>query len=374
MAAIGHVYWNLDFARSPVGAGPYSVASYAPGKQLTLEASPRHHGGLAATKQIVLDLYASADDAADAVANGRDDWVTVLDSGPLRRVTGAPSVRIGQAALTVFFELRYNVRAGRLFSDARLREAVERCIDKPAAVAAATSGFGIPAYGEGVPGTWAEDDRIPRPTRDVPAAKRLIESAGWNVGADGIYQKDGKRLAATVYLRHDDPRRVKFAEILRLQTRDCGMEITPSRGDFDELIGTILSWPNEAPDTHQPFDLYLGGWLSPFWDNLSDLFDSEAITTQAHPEGDNYGGFSDTQVDDLLRQTRLASDIEDRAALVKRYQERLAVDRPALFGWYGVRADAVAVGLRSVDGPLDLSLPLWFAYPERLVLESPSGS
>jgi ABC-type transport system substrate-binding protein len=371
--AIAHVFWNLDLARSPVGAGPYRVASYVPNKQLTLEAWPGYHGGTAATHRIVIDIYPSADAAAQAVATRHADWTFLLDPQPLRQLAGTASLRTANAALPIFFEVRYNVRAGHLFSDPRLREAMERCVDKPAAVAAATDGFAIPAYGEGVPGTWAYDDQLPGPTRDVAAAKALIETAGWALGEDGVYRKDGKRLAATIYLRHDDPTRVKFAEIVGLQTRECGFAITPSSGDFDTLLGETLSWPNLAPDTHLPFDLYLGGWITPTWDTVADLFDSEAITTQAHPDGSNYGGFSDPQIDDLLRQVRQAVDIDARADAFHRYQERLAAARPALFGWFAVRAYAATAGLRYQDGPIDLTAPLWYAYPERLVVESSSG-
>jgi ABC-type transport system substrate-binding protein len=372
ITALALVYPHLDIDRAPVGAGPYRLTEYIPNQRVELEASPTY-GAAPATKHVVFQIYPDEDAAAKAVATGEADWIELWTPGAFPQLTAVPSLRTGHAPFTTFYDLSYNVRPGRLFSDVRLRQAVERCVDKPAAVLGATDGQGIPAYASVTPGTWPYDEALPKPARDVAAGKALVEAAGWTVGTDGIYAKSGQRLAATIYVRTDDSRRVKFAQIIGLQTRDCGMDLRPNESDFGGALSQLRTWPNVGPDTDQPFELYAGGEASLF-DPLSGRFLSSQITTKANPEGANYGGFSDPRADELMRQIETTYDIDTRADLARQYQEILAAQQPVLFGWHDTRQVAAAAGLRTVDGPLDLDLPFWNAFPERLVLEAGPGS
>jgi ABC-type transport system substrate-binding protein len=373
ITSIALVYRDLAFDRLPVGAGPYRLASYDANKKIELTAFPAYHGGRPATKTIVFQIYPDEAGAAQAVANGQADWVELPHAASFRALRELPTLRTGQRPNDDYRMLRYNVRPGQLFADVRLRQAVQRCIDKLAAVTAATDGFGVPAYADVPPGMWPYDDRLPKPQPDVGAAKALILAAGWTLGGDGIYGKGGRRLAATVYVRHDAQDRVKFLEILSLQARQCGMDLQPSQGDFGPDLTKISTWPNHGPGTDRPFDLYFYGWGAG-WDPLSDNFSSAAITTQAQEDGDNFGGFSDPRIDDLLARMETTYDLAGRADLFRQYQEILAEQQPALFAWFTTRGEATVTGLRTIDGPIDLDLPLWYAFPERLVLDSSGGS
>jgi ABC-type transport system substrate-binding protein len=373
ITSIADVYRDLGFDRRPVGAGPYSLTAYEPDKRIELTAFPAYHGGRPASRTIVFQIYPDEAAAAGAVATGQADWAELPHATSFRALRQLPTLRTGQGPNDDYRMLRYNVRPGQLFADLRLRQALERCIDKRAAVAAATDGFGVPAYADVPPGTWPYDGQIPEPPHDVAAARALIEAAGWTIGGDGIYENHGKRLAATIYVRHDTQDRVKFVEILGLEARQCGMDLRTAPGDFGRDLTLISTWPNHAPGTDRPFDLYFYAWGAG-WDPLSDNFSSAAITTEVQPDGNNFGGYSDLRIDDLLARMETTYDLAARADLFGRYQEILAQQQPALFAWFTTRAEAAVAGLRTVDGPIDLDLPLWYAFPDRLVLEAPGGS
>lgn len=373
VTAIALVYPDLSFDHAPTGAGPYKLTADEPNKRVALEAWPGWHGGAPATKHIVFEMYPDDDAAAKAVARGEADWVESVDSSSFHQLTNLPSVATGHSPTPAFDLMVYNVRPGELFADVRLRQAVNLCLDKPAAVAAATDGQGVAAYADLSPGLWAYDPQLPKPARNVAAAKALIEASGWVLGSDGTYTKAGKRLAATIYVRTDAQYRAKFAGILSGQVRDCGMDLQISQSDFNGGLQGISKWPNHAPGTDQPFDLYLMGWIAN-WDPLGDAFRSDAITTQAQPVGDNFGGFSDPRVDDLLGRLATTYDVQTRADLFRQYQEILAEQQPALFLDHWRTLEGASKGLRTLDGPLDLNLPYLWAFPERLVLETSGGS
>jgi ABC-type transport system substrate-binding protein len=363
---IAFVYPALDIDRAPVGAGPYQLSSYVPGQRVELAAFAGFHGGPAATPKVVFDIYLDDDATAKAVARGADDWLEdFYDAAAFRQLVDLPSLRFGHPANPFYASIVYNSRSGQLFSDVRLRQAVSRCIEKPAAVAAATEGRGVPAYADVAPGTWAFDDALPKPTRDVGAGKALIEAAGWKLGADGVYAKAGNPLAATIYVRSDASDRLKMAQLISGEVRDCGINLSLSQSDFDGDLRGILQPPHLGPGTDAPFDMYLLIWGNG-WDPLSHLFDPAAIPSADQP-GDNFGGYSNPQVGDLLSQVQSSYDIDTRAGFYRQYQEILADQQPALFLWHQARLDAASTGLRTIDGPLDLNLAHWFAFPERLV-------
>jgi ABC-type transport system substrate-binding protein len=369
LTAIALVYPALALGRAPVGAGPYKVTAYKPNDRLELTAVDSYHGGPPQTRHYVFQFYPDEPSAAKAVAGGTADWVELLlrSSDQFPELTDQARVRTGKAPDPDYLSLTYNVRPGQVFSDVRLRRAMEQCIDMEAIAAAATGGNYIVAYGEIPPGFWMYDEALPKPTRDVGAAKREIEASGWQLGSDSVYQKAGRRLAASIYVRTDDTARVKFAQILAIQVKACGIDISVVQGDWGGRLASLFTWPNITPDTKKPFDLNLFGWQSN-WDVVTSRFQSDQISRRSQPDGPNSGGFSDPQIDSLIDQIMTTYDVDRRAVLFRQYQELIAQEQPVLFAYYGVRLVAAANGLAGVDGPLDLNQPLWASRPERIVL------
>ena len=373
LTAIALVYPALILGRAPVGAGAYKVTAFKPNVRLELTAVDSYHGGPPETRHYVFLFYPDETRAAKAVADGSADWVELQSSGPFPGLADQARIRTGRAPNPAYLSMTYNVRRGQIFSDLRLRRAMELCIDKPAIAAAATGGNYIVSYGEVPPGFWMYDDALPKPGRDVGAAKREIESSGWQLGSDGVYQKAGQRLTAAIYARIDDTERVKFAQILAIQVKACGIDIHVVQGDFGGRLRSLVIWPNITPDTKKPFDLNLFTWVSS-WDILSPRFQSDHASGPRQPDGENSGGFSDPRIDTLARQLETEYDVSRRADLFRRYQELIAQEQPVLFAYFRVRLVAVASGLAASDGPLDVNQPFWYARPDRLLLRTAAGA
>ncbi|MEI8334602.1 MAG: ABC transporter substrate-binding protein, partial [Chloroflexota bacterium] len=223
--AVADAYWCLSFSHRPIGAGPYRLVSQD-ADRIHLEAWPGYHGGPAATRYV--DFVPARGDGTD-VLDGSVDIYQVPTHATLgaafETTASARGVRIATPPGAGYEALQFNVRPGRLFADVELRKALQLCVDLPRDVDAATGGAGTPVYGPLMPGTWAYDPSVPQPARDVAAARALIENAGWTTGADGVYAKDGIRLAAVIPVRGDAADRVKMADLIAAQARDCGMDL-----------------------------------------------------------------------------------------------------------------------------------------------------
>jgi ABC-type transport system substrate-binding protein len=365
--AVAAAYQLLSTDWAPIGTGPYRFVSET-ADRVHLEAWPGYHAGLAATRYV--DFVPAKADGSDLLA-GTVDILQYPEVGAAYEATASEhGVRMATVAWPGFYGVQINVRAGRVFADRALREALQLCVDLPRDVDAATGGTKAPAYGPLLRGSWAVDPNLPQPARDTAAASKLIEGAGWRLGADGIYTKDGVRLAAVLVHRGDleDPR-AKMADLIAMNARDCGMDLTPRSTSWDDIIAMLNNYPHNLPGSTTPFDLYMG-----YWRNEVDPDDSLSIFTTAnvsdakHPDNVNFGGFSDPAYDTLIAAGRATYDQAERARIYRQAQEELAAQVPYIFLWANGGSDPVRAAVATVDGPLDLSVPNWSRQPERMVV------
>jgi ABC-type transport system substrate-binding protein len=372
-AVLSAVLGFLPPFRRLVGTGPYRFVSES-ADRVHLEAFAGYHGGLAATRH--LDFVPARADGSDLEAGTLDiyQWAD-LGSG-FRSLAAGHGVRIVTSPGTSFFALTFNVRSGRLFADVALRRALQLCLDLPRDVDAATGGTGTPIFSPVFPSSWAVDPHLPAPVRDVGAARRLIEGAGWHLGADGTYAKSGGRLAARILVRSDDAARVKMADLIAFQARDCGMALETSPRAWADLSAMIRRYPHDIPGAGTPFDLVIMGWVNPGPDPANALatYVSSAITDSAHSNenGDhpNLGGFSDPTFDQLVAAGQVTYEQDERTRIYLQAQEELVSRQPAIFLWATSSYDALRSAVATGDGPLDLEPPDWAWQPERMVVES----
>ncbi len=367
--AVAAAYWCLSISHRPIGAGPFRLVSEGPDR-IRVEAWPGYHGGIAATRYI--DFVPARGDGSDVIDGTVDVYQLprLATLGPAFEATAASQgIRIATPPAPAYEALQFNVRPGRLFADLALRKAMQLCIDLPRAVDAATGGTGIPVYGPVTPGTWADDPTLPKPARDTAAARALIEGAGWRLGADGVYAKDGVRLATEIVTRADDATRVRFADLIARQASDCGMDLASRPTKWDEIQESFFAYPYLVPGTKRPFDIYIGafgGETDPA--NKLSVLATSSINDTPGGYGNNYVGFSDPDLDRLLAAATATYDQAERTRLYREAQQEVAAHLPYLYLYAYSGYDVLRAGVATVDGPLDLTAPNWAWQPERLVV------
>jgi ABC-type transport system substrate-binding protein len=363
--AVAAVYSLLPFNRAPVGTGPYRLVEFEVGQSVVLEAHADYHAGVPATPTmnfvIITDLVA----AASALAAGQVDYVEEMTPDAYEAVRNSDSVKIAEYPGFLHLELQFNVREGRIFSDVNLRKAMQLCIDKAGTVDAATNGTALPTESETPPASWAFNPDVQGVERDVDAARALIEESGWTEGADGVYTRDGQRLAAEVLVRAGQSDRINFMQLLAEQVRECGFEITVNPADFQTVLIPALdrAWADDG------FDAYFGGWSAAIDPDPFSLWHCSQVSTEERPELFNYIGYCNAEVDEIIEAGLATSDQEERRELYFRFQEILAEEQPYLFAYAPLVRDGMHIGLTFTDGELNLESPTWLWQRHKIVIE-----
>jgi peptide/nickel transport system substrate-binding protein len=322
---------------------------------------------------VTFQLVENYETAVDGLLAGQLDWLT-FPVQPVpdvlvarRRASHAEGVVEGRHPITGYVTTVFNTRPGRLFDDIRLRRAVSLCFDKGATVDAATEGEGLPAWGDVPPSSWMYASDLPQPQLDINAASALIEDAGWARAPDGIYQKDGRRLSATVIVNQQFPQRRKYMELMALQLRECGVEFIVRPRDFERIGQSIHKWPHIPTGEKAPFDVYFSGYVVDLGCNLYCFYHSQELTSEANPEGANLSGFSDPELDRLIDTALAAADLTERGRAWRAAQALIAEALPTIPAWWFTRTVLLRDSVGSRSGSLDLGSEYWDWQLEDLV-------
>lgn len=283
----------------PVGTGPFRFREWVRGERLVMEASPRFHRPGPFLDRVVFLVTADSFQAAERLLRGEADYTITriplhqlprLERSGLRVVTVPSSGRI----FCVF-----NLRRPPL-GDVRVREAINRAIDRGDLVRRALLGYGAPGFGFYTPSVpWAYNGDAHVPPLDRQRARELVAGAGAHRELEMV-------VPALAPLD-------QIGGLLRDQLAEVGLAVRVTTLPFNEWIDRVV-------DT-QDFDLTLmSGTHGPDPENLSFRFHSRFANPNL--------GYASPELDAVLKSGAATLDLEERARSYHRAQEILARDMP----------------------------------------------
>jgi len=308
-----------EFARHPVGCGPYRFASYEPGREIVLEANDDYWDGPPEIGRLVYKIYPDQRTAYQALLK-HDLDVMVLTPNLWREAQ--TSERAEHLEPLVYYRYRLWFQAWNqdgsnpFFTDARVRRALVLALDRQSFIDTVLDGLARPGSTSYAPDPdWANPDVRPIPF-DPQEARRLLDAAGWtDSDGDGVRDRDGHPfrfellIPATTQGLTDQMAAWQQqswgeigvqAEIVKLEWQ--AFRVRRNAGQFDAAAFTLELTPN--PDQ---FELYHSG---------------------ARENGYNFGAIDDPEIDRLLEAGRSTFDNEERHRIYDRLQLRLAELEP----------------------------------------------
>jgi peptide/nickel transport system substrate-binding protein len=351
---------STDFNLRPIGTGPFKVqeigASSGQVDHVLLTANTDYYGSQPYLDKIEIKFF--ADDAAvfNAYRTGQVQGIARVAYSDLPRLRQFPRLNVFSAPVAGYSLIFLNLSSpdATFFQDKTVRQALFYALDRQKPVDQELGGNGIVVPGPILPGTWAFDPALPTVQPDPEKARALLDSAGWKVGGSSVStpnisdsevllppnvrSKDGKVLGFTL-LTSNDPTHLAMAKAVAEQWVALGITVTVRSAPM--LVTNFL-----APRSYEAvlIDLSLAGDPDPypFWHE-----------TQASG-GQNFGGYKDRDMSELLEQARRTNDRNARFKLYQRFQQMFADDVPAILLHQPVFTFAVDERVRGVQiGPLE---------------------
>ena len=315
--------WGEDFARHPVGSGPFKLQEWTAGQRLLFVRNPDYFVSGVPRLAGVLRLVGVNDDLAWLKYRSGQLDVANIPPAEFPRVVrdphDEPLLRHVTTMRTTYLGMKCTLPP---FTDRRVRQAMNYAVNKEKLLRLINN-RGVVAKGFVPPNMPGYNPDIPGYPFDPPRARQLLTAAGYGQGFD-----------TTLWIRSDETTR-RLAQSVQQDLADVhvAVRIKPiAWGPFLEAV--------RAPDL-APF-FYLG-WEADFPDPsnfLEVLLDSKNIGTN------NNTDYSNPEVDALLAAAARTVEPAARVEILQRAELIAVNDAPWVFLYHPVSYEIVSARVR----------------------------
>jgi len=330
----------------PIGTGPFVVTEFKTNDTIQFAANPNYRDPMKpAFATVNFKGGGDAQSAARAVLEtGEFDYAWNLQLAPdvLAGMAAAGKGHVINAFGTLVERIEMNMTdpdAGLaegerstvahphpILSDIKVREALSKAIDRNLLVEV---GYG--------PAGRATCNLVPAPelfasdntgciAQDMAGAKALLDEAGWVPGADGVREKDGRRLHL-LYQTSTNAVRQDFQALIKGWWNELGVEVELKNVDASVFFGGDPG----SPDTFQKFyadvEMYANNFdgtdPEPY---LAQYTCAKAPGPDSQWQGENINRFCDPAYDAMVAELGKTGEMAKRGELARKMNDMLTKD------------------------------------------------
>jgi len=296
--------YGEDYARNPVGTGPFRFVEWVKDDHLTLKRFDGYwDASLPHLDEIV---YRPVPDHSVRFAAMRTGQIDVMHQIAPKDVAAARAERglkVSEIASLWWQAIHLNNQVPP-FNVKAVRQAIWYAVDRAVIQRVVYYGQGAPAWGPFPPSMWAQDREFTDWKRDVARAKAKLAEGGMPNGFSFTVKG------------WNQPTHVQELQIVQAQLKEIGVDMKIELLEFGKLLADLNS--------HTFVALRIGWSGRPDPDGNAHVF--------LHSKGGlNRVRYSNPKMDELLDQARAESDIGKRKALYVQVTRLAAEDAP--YAW-----------------------------------------
>lgn len=313
--------------------GPYVVKELKLSSHVILERNPHYYGHKPDIEKVVFKLIPDTKTLEANLVSGTIDMICELgmtfDQALAfdKRVAKDPALKtkfntIFEDGMT-YEHIDLNLH-NPVLADIRVRQALMYSVDRDKLSQALFEGRQKKAISNVHPKDDYYTEDVVKYAFDPAKAMKLLEEAGYKKGANGILEKDGKKLSLTLMTTAQNKTRELVEVFLQEQWKKIGVEIVinnePARVFFGETVRKG-KYPAMA----------MFAWVSSPDNPPRSTLHTSQIPTQANGfNGQNSGGWSNAKADKLLDEIQTEFDLSKRKVLMQKIQFEYTNDLPTL--------------------------------------------
>ncbi len=307
-----------DFARLPVGSGPFRFIYATQDRDVVLLRNPGYWAGAPRLERLRFAVVPDAVTVALELEKGSVDVASnELTLDMVHALEGRPGLKTETNEGSPVMYLNFNVARGPL-NNVRVRQAVACAINRQPILDAIWRGKAKLADTLLPRSHWAQApaDSLAQYPHDLARARELLDAAGYPAGKDGV------RLRLEMKTSTDETTRL-LAQILQAQLAEAGIQLTLRSSEF----GTFFSDVSAGR-----FEMYALRWIGSNED--PDIFRYAYGSDRVPPRGGNRGHYANARVDALLNAAASSTDETTRRRSYVEVEQLLSRELPGVPLWY----------------------------------------
>lgn len=310
---------KAPFNAMPLSSGPFILKAWNHGSSLELVANDKYWRGKPKLERISWKVVPNADTLLSELRTHEIDVYDSVSETQIPELPQLDGVAVGKRLIGNWRHLEFNTRKPGL-NDVRVRRAIAQSVDWKHINDTIYHGYNQLASSDIMPTSWAAPT-IPRYTFDPAAARRLLDTAGWKPGPDGVRVKHGVPLAFSISTGTNRQPNIQAEVQMQELIKAVGIKLTIKNYPVSFLFA-------------QTGPLYSGAFdLSWTIDTNGADPDNEGLWSGDFipPHGVNTSFLADPQITLLAHEATRTFDRAQRKALYQQEEERIHALVPAVF-------------------------------------------
>ncbi len=290
-----HIYDVQDqttVAMHPIGSGPYTFEDFTASKRVLLKANSNYFKGKPLIEFVQVNIIPDEESSLYAFKQGLID-VVYTDLTEWGKYTNNKGTTSYEMASNIYEFMGLNL-SKTIFQNANIREALLCAINRQDMVQRYYLEHAIVTDTPISPASYLYDKSIEIRNYDKEKARFLLTQEGYEKGSNGLLIKNNLPFSFTLLVNSENEDRVNVAKVIKELYGEIGIEVTVESVDKDTYFNRIIN---------RQFDAFLGGFKLSYATDLSFALNSNHISG-----GENYVGYNDQTMNELLQKAFLANE------------------------------------------------------------------
>lgn len=259
------------FGTSPIGTGPYTLAKWTKGVDVTLKANPGYWGDKPKISDVTFKVVPDASAQVAAIQSGQIGFMYDVPVGSLDSIKKDSALTVADRPSNRLYSLTLSSVSDTPLKDPAVRRALQYGIDVPSIIKNQLGGLGTPLQGQILaPYYVGFDDTIKATPFDPAKAKQLLAEAGYPDGFSVTFKYPSGR-----YAQDREVGQAIASQLAAIGVK-TNQEVLESGTFLSQLLDKKLNdmyfgGSLTAPDAHMMYEQYIEGAPYTYYANNPDV-------------------------------------------------------------------------------------------------------
>lgn len=318
---------SSEFARHPVGSGPFRFVRWEPGAVVEVAADTGYYRGRAKLDRVIWTISPGYQPASAKLLAGEADFLEFLIPPLVPEVRKNPNLSLREYGSLDYgfavFNLRDPARPTRphpILGERGVRRALTMATDRSRIVQNVFGDLARQALGPFTRAVATADTSVAQIPYDTAAAAALLDSLGWRDGnGDGVRERNGRQLRFSIAYPTSSLIRRNMATLLQESFRRIGARVDLEPFELTQFSSRL---------SEGRFDAAMNAWhLDPSPGVIRQAWGGEA----ARGSGVNYGKYISAEFDAAVDTASHALDAAVAQQHWRRAYQTIVDDAPAIW-------------------------------------------